>query len=470
MGQKPHLLTEVTNNLGAETADHVRALDEVLPADKAAGRPWITRLPFPVHVVERVETLDQISGNRFVTRYAYHHGYFDGDEREFRGFGMVEQWDTEEFATLPAQARFRGRQPGRRPGTSRRCSRRRGFTPASTPAASTSPTTSQGYSTADSASTTASRADRCRGRRDASCPTPAAARPHADEEREACRALKGVDAAPGGLRARRHASEEPRPYTVTEQNFTIQLRAAARRKPARESSSPTRARPSATTTSAIRADPRIGHALTLEVDPLRQRAAGRSRSATAASGSPFRPRTGPRPADDPLITYTESAFTNAIDDSDPDDHRTPLPAETRTFELTGMHPGARCRPLQLRRVGADTLRPARRVGGRSEATRRARPHPLSQGRPDALLPLRQLEPLALPGRELQAGADSGPAGRRLQARARRPRGRRPPARSRSRARRDGSGSRRLRRDGRELVDPRPGRLLRGRPLSPQPRS
>ena len=53
-----------------------------------------------MHVVERVETYDRISRNRFVTRYAYHHGYFDGDEREFRGFGMVEQWDTEELAAL----------------------------------------------------------------------------------------------------------------------------------------------------------------------------------------------------------------------------------------------------------------------------------------------------------------------------------------------------------------------------------
>ena len=55
-----------------------------------------------MHVVERVETYDHISRNRFVTRYAYHHGYFDGEEREFRGFGMVEQWDTEEFAALTA--------------------------------------------------------------------------------------------------------------------------------------------------------------------------------------------------------------------------------------------------------------------------------------------------------------------------------------------------------------------------------
>ena len=64
-----------------------------------AGNPWVTRLPFPVQVVERVETIDWIGRNRLVTRYAYHHGYFDGYEREFRGFGMVEQWDTEEYRT-----------------------------------------------------------------------------------------------------------------------------------------------------------------------------------------------------------------------------------------------------------------------------------------------------------------------------------------------------------------------------------
>src|SRR5262249_31605247 len=43
---------------------------------------------------------DRVSRNHFVTRYGYHHGYFDGVEREFRGFGMVEQLDTEQFAAL----------------------------------------------------------------------------------------------------------------------------------------------------------------------------------------------------------------------------------------------------------------------------------------------------------------------------------------------------------------------------------
>src|SRR5262249_32772992 len=101
-GQKPHLLVRTSNNLGAETRVNYALSTRFYLADKLAGRPWVTRLPFPVHVVERVETLDYISRNRFVARYDYHHGYFDGVEREFRGFGMVEQRDTEEFAALAA--------------------------------------------------------------------------------------------------------------------------------------------------------------------------------------------------------------------------------------------------------------------------------------------------------------------------------------------------------------------------------
>ena len=99
-GIKPHLLVKSINNLGAETRVEYVSSTKFYLADKAAGKPWITRLPFPVHVVERVITYDYISRNLFVTKSAYHHGYFDGIEQEFRGFGMVEQYDTEEFATL----------------------------------------------------------------------------------------------------------------------------------------------------------------------------------------------------------------------------------------------------------------------------------------------------------------------------------------------------------------------------------
>src|SRR5262249_29985541 len=58
--------------------------------------------PFPVQVVARVEVIDQISGGKLTTEYRYHHGYWDGTEREFRGFGMVEQLDTETFTDYHA--------------------------------------------------------------------------------------------------------------------------------------------------------------------------------------------------------------------------------------------------------------------------------------------------------------------------------------------------------------------------------
>jgi len=46
-----------------------------------------------------VVVVDDISKGSLTTEYKYHHGYWDGAEREFRGFGMVEQLDTESFAT-----------------------------------------------------------------------------------------------------------------------------------------------------------------------------------------------------------------------------------------------------------------------------------------------------------------------------------------------------------------------------------
>jgi RHS repeat-associated protein len=105
-GQKPHLLLRSINNLGAETQVRYAPSTKFYLSDREAGTPWMTKLPFPVQVVERVETYDRVSRNRFVTRYAYHHGYYDGVEREFRGFGMVEQQDTEELGALSVSGAF----------------------------------------------------------------------------------------------------------------------------------------------------------------------------------------------------------------------------------------------------------------------------------------------------------------------------------------------------------------------------
>jgi RHS repeat-associated protein len=99
-GQKPHLLIKTVNNLGAETRVRYASSTKFYLQDKGDGNPWVTRLPFPVHCVEKVTVEDKWSQTVFATTYSYHHGYFDGPEREFWGFGRVEQVDMENYGTF----------------------------------------------------------------------------------------------------------------------------------------------------------------------------------------------------------------------------------------------------------------------------------------------------------------------------------------------------------------------------------
>lgn len=96
-GVKPHLLRAVVNNLGAETRLGWAPSTRFYLEDKREGRPWLTRLHFPVHVVERIERYDGVTQARTVTTYRYRHGFFDGAEREFGGFAYSEQRDAESF-------------------------------------------------------------------------------------------------------------------------------------------------------------------------------------------------------------------------------------------------------------------------------------------------------------------------------------------------------------------------------------
>src|SRR5207248_6461174 len=92
------------NNMGATTrVEFAPSTRYFLEDDKQPGTKWQTPLPFPVQVVARVEVIDEISQGKQTTEYRYHHGYWDGEEREFRGFGMVEQTDSETFARYHAQ-------------------------------------------------------------------------------------------------------------------------------------------------------------------------------------------------------------------------------------------------------------------------------------------------------------------------------------------------------------------------------
>jgi RHS repeat-associated protein len=333
-GQKPHLLIRVANNLGAETRLKYAPSTKFYVADKLAGTPWLTRIPFPVHVVERVEQYDYVNRNHFVTRYGYHHGYYDGVEREFRGFGKMEQWDTEEFATLSASGDL---LPNLNIDASSHVPRVHTKTWFHTGVSVGREHISNFFAGLPDAP------DLGEYYREPGMDGPQAKAllladtelPEGltlEEEREACRALKG-----SMLRQEVYAldgtDKEKHPYTVTEQNLTVR-----RLQPQggnRHGVFFTHAREAVNYHyERNQTDPRISHALTLEVDKfgnvLKSGVIGYGRRKDATDAL--------LKAEDHEqqrlihITCTENSFTDPVVD-EADAYRTPLPAETRTYEL-----------------------------------------------------------------------------------------------------------------------------------------
>jgi RHS repeat-associated protein len=411
-GQKPHLLTHVRNNLGAETVIEYASSTEFYLADKAAGTPWITRLPFPVHVVKRVETYDYVSRNRFVSRKTYHHGYYDGVEREFRGFARVDELDSEEIGSLTDSGAF--------PAATNE-----------TAAWNVPPVlTKTWYHTGvfiggkEISRHLAGEYYREPGSGaemlldDTILPGDLTA----EEAREACRALK-TSMLRQEVYALDTARESSRPYTVTENNFTIrplqprgENRYAVFFTHACESVAFNYERKLYDAGDGRRADPRVTHAVTLEVDDY----GNVLKSVTIGYGRRFPEPSGRLTAADRskqqriLATLTENRYTNAV--REPDAYRNPLPVETRTYELLKLKPRAdRFGTTNLFRfgelaqrvketsdgrhdlpyedvdgAGAKSDAPWRRIVQKSRTRYRA-------DKLDRLLPLGRLEALALPG-------------------------------------------------------------------------
>jgi RHS repeat-associated protein len=98
-GGKPYLLDRVDNHLGAITEVRYASSTIHWLADRDGPSRWRTSLPFPVQVVASLHVTDVFSATRLMSEFRYHHGHWDGGEREFRGFGMVEQLDAEASTT-----------------------------------------------------------------------------------------------------------------------------------------------------------------------------------------------------------------------------------------------------------------------------------------------------------------------------------------------------------------------------------
>jgi len=451
---KPHLLTRTSNNLGAETRIQYAPSTKFYVSDKLAGTPWLTRVHFPVHVVERIETYDYISRNRFVTRYRYHHGYFDGVEREFRGFGRVDQVDTEELATLAAASDFP--QPTNED-----------------PASNVPPvlTKTWFHTGAFFGETAISKhmeqeyyreGDPSQGIGELSMaqlqamlldatvlPTtvllPTGTRQNYDlsgeEEREACRALRGSI-----LRQEIYALDttaaSDRPYSVSERNYTIEVlqpqgpnRYGVFFSHARETidfhyerklftvASNTLVNPKEPPPANAKtaSDPRVSHAVMLSVDPF----GNVLQSVAIAYGRRYLdPSLTPEDQAKQttlLSTYTENTYTNSI--SADDVYRTPLAAQSSTYEVLQVQPDSaqtdvtnlfRFNELQtkvqavsdgthdiayenINPTGLNAGQPYRRLISRTRTVYRPNDLGASVNDPKALLPSGTLESLALSG-------------------------------------------------------------------------
>jgi len=332
-GVKPHLLTRIANNMGAETVVEYASATEFYLADKAAGQPWITSLPFPVQVVKRVETFDAVSRHRFVSTSSYHHGYYDAVEREFRGFARIETIDGEEFATGTAAGL---------PGVTNE-----------DPAWRVPPVlTKTWYHTGVFLG--GDRVSRLLAHEYYRPPgehgddlLPDTILPdelHPEQIREACRSLKG-----SLLRQEVYsldgADESKRPYSVAESNSTIRmlqprgcnLHGVFFTHP-REALTLSYERRLYEVDHAYRADPRISHAVTLLVDQY----GNVLQSASIAYGRRFADRSpllsvADRATQAKLVaTLVENRYTNTIDS--PEDYRTPLAASSRSYELLHLRP------------------------------------------------------------------------------------------------------------------------------------
>ena len=191
----------------------------------------------------------------------------------------------------------------------------------------------------------------------------------ADELREAYRVLKGsilrqeiyaLDRRLDG----RLTEESDRPYSASERNYTIEYveprgsnRLAIFFVHPRETIDFQYERKlsdivvdATSGQSKKRADPRITHNLTLEIDeygnPLRSMSIGYGRRHADQSLSQLDQERQAMT----LITYTENNYTNAVLQHN-DAYRTPVPSETRTFEVVKIEPLARLQdPSKAREI------------------------------------------------------------------------------------------------------------------------
>ncbi|MFT3926508.1 MAG: SpvB/TcaC N-terminal domain-containing protein [Myxococcales bacterium] len=94
---RPNLLTQVDNGIGGIQLVEYGTTAVELARDKASGAGWRHRLPQAMNVVTATESYAQFTAEVVSrTELSYHHGFYDGVEKRYRGFEVVEQHELAE--------------------------------------------------------------------------------------------------------------------------------------------------------------------------------------------------------------------------------------------------------------------------------------------------------------------------------------------------------------------------------------
>ncbi|KAG9605253.1 hypothetical protein KCU77_g1177, partial [Aureobasidium melanogenum] len=381
-GAKPHLLKCWSTGTALTTSIKYTPSTRFYLHDERQGRPWRTKLPFPVHTVSRLVERDEIVSSTRTTKFRYHDGCYDGVEREFRGFGAVEKWEHENFTVTG------GKRSLETPTTYTKLWYHTG-------------TVNMGLSPPS--------ADTWSKARLTSAVTPT---PESDKQwHESHRALKGrlLRSEVYGLDGSAKADV---PYTISETSYDVELvRVTASTKRNAQAAPPSvfRVQPRESLTDhleRLRDESRLEHELILETNlygdvtkSLRVLYGRQQQQQQQCPPMALKSRAAQQRNH---ITYTEKTFTRALDvrGVDVDHYYKPALSSTTVFDLEDA-PGVK--PLlninEIRRKGIDMLDGTRHIGHMTrtyyksaDLTRR--------------LPLHSIEPFSVVDREYLLAMDS----------------------------------------------------------------
>ncbi|MEO1273025.1 MAG: toxin TcdB middle/N-terminal domain-containing protein, partial [Myxococcota bacterium] len=86
---RPNQMSRIENGLGQVTTITYGTSVQHMARD-GGWQAWQYRLPHPMLVVDRRDTYDRLTNVHEVTEYSYSDGFYDGIEKQFRGYARVE--------------------------------------------------------------------------------------------------------------------------------------------------------------------------------------------------------------------------------------------------------------------------------------------------------------------------------------------------------------------------------------------